>query len=66
MRRDPSIGDCVKRLVLIRWEQYKKDSEKLRERVELAEEPEVDKQNMVEPNMMKIIGRARQARKGPL
>ncbi|KAE8793988.1 hypothetical protein D1007_31277 [Hordeum vulgare] len=39
VRQDTSIGDMVKRLVLLRWDQYNKVSEKLRERVELSEEP---------------------------
>ncbi|XP_044950716.1 uncharacterized protein LOC123401067 [Hordeum vulgare subsp. vulgare] len=51
-RRDTSLGDRVKRLVLHRWEQYKDVNDKLRERVELTEEYQANKRKIEEPSTM--------------
>ncbi|KAI5008395.1 hypothetical protein ZWY2020_009443 [Hordeum vulgare] len=51
-RRDTSLGDRVKRLVLHRWEQYKDVNDKLCECVELTEEYQANEQNIEEPSTM--------------
>lgn len=63
VRRDTSVGDMVKSLVLDRWEQYKEVRDKTRERVELTEESQANKQKIEEPKIIKLKARAEQ--KGP-
>ncbi|KAI5012020.1 hypothetical protein ZWY2020_024154 [Hordeum vulgare] len=51
-RRDTSLGDRVKMLVLHRWEQYKDVNDKLCERVELTAKYQTNEQNIEEPSTM--------------